>query len=259
MNLKAFAVVIGLIASMPATAVDPASPSLTWCLQDLPPRQFYPANGEPYGPMVDFMQKLAQHTGFLLKFTPPTPTSRCLKLMQQGEVDLMVGLLKTPERSQFMHLWPFDSARPASLFTLKTTALLTSPSDLSGRKVILVDAYAYPEEVRAELTQLQVQVVRAPTVEEALALLLYQQADVLVGPYHITLNAIGQNPRYQAIVAQHQQLAAAGVAQNYLALSRKSRHVALAPALEQALQQLLRAEKPNFYADPASTNSAQPH
>lgn len=247
------------IAAQPAVEQSAAKPELIWCLQDLPPRQFYPANGEPYGPMVDFMQKLATQAGFRLTFTPPTPTSRCLKLMQQGEADLMVGLLKTPERSQFMHLWPVDTARPASLFTLKSAALLTSPTELSGRRVALVDAYSYPEEVRAELTKLQVQVVRAPTIEEALALLLYQQADVLVGPYHLTLYAIGQNPRFQSIVAQQQQLASGGVAQNYLALSRKSKYAAKAAQLEQALQQLLLVHKPNFYAVPTHATGTNPH
>lgn len=258
MNKQALIILCGLLVSE-AAAAESSLPSLTWCLQDLPPRQFYPANGEPYGPMVDFMQKLATQAGFRLTFTPPTPTSRCLKLMQRGEADLMVGLLKTPERSQFMHLWPVDTARPASLFTLKSAALLTSPTELSGRRVALVDAYSYPEEVRAELTKLQVQVVRAPTIEEALALLLYQQADVLVGPYHLTLHAIGQNPRFQSIVAQQQQLASGGVAQNYLALSRKSKYAAKAAQLEQALQQLLLLHKPNFYAVPTHATGTNPH
>lgn len=258
MNKKALIIVCSLFAPQSAVA-ESSQPSLAWCLQDLPPRQFYPANGKPYGPMVDFMQKLAAQAGFRLTFTPPTPTSRCLKLMQQGEVDLMVGLLKTPERSQFMHLWPVDTARPASLFTLKTAALLTSPTELSGRRVALVDAYSYPEEVRAELTQLQVQVVRASTIEEALALLLYQQADVLVGPYHLTLHAIAQNPRYQPIVAQQQQLSSASVAQNYLALSRKSKYAANAAQIEQALQQLLLVHKPNFYAAPTQATGTNPH
>lgn len=222
-------------------------PTLTWCLQHLPPRQFYPEQGEPYGPMVDFMRKLSNNAGFRLKFTPPTPNTRCLKLMQQGDVDLMVGLLKTPERSEFMHMWPFDNARPAALFTLKSAALFTSSNDLRGRKIILVNAFTYPEPIRAELSELQVQVMPAPTIEDALALLLYRQADVVVAPYHMTLHAIAQNPRFKSIVVQQQQLQSANVAQNYLALSRKSKYAAQAPQLERALQQLLLETPPDFY------------
>lgn len=225
--------------------------SLTWCLQDLPPRQFYPSQGQPYGPMVDFMKKLAIHAKVQLKFTPPTPVSRCLWLMQQGRVDLMIGLVKSNERASYMYMWPFDVARPASLFTLNTAHLLTSVQDLRGRRVVLVDSHVYSDEIRAELTALQVQIVRADSNENALATLLYQDADVLVAPYHITLHSISQNPRFKSIVPQDVQLESARFAKSYLAFSRKSKYANHANQIELALEQLLAEEKTDFYQSPS--------
>lgn len=232
-----------------STVTLPAKPkvAMTWCLQHLPPRQYYPSEGQPYGPMVDFMNKLATTANIELKFTPPTPVSRCLWLMQQGRVDLMIGLVKSNERASYMHMWPFDAARPASLFTLNTAQLLTKVQDLRGRRVVLVDSHVYSEEIRAELTALQVQIVRAESNEKALAILLYQDADVVVAPYHITLHSIAQNPRFKAIVPQDIQLESSRFAKSYLAFSRKSKYADHAQHIEQALDQVLAQEKTDFY------------
>lgn len=229
--------------------------TLTWCLQHLPPRQYYPEHGEPYGPMVDFMRKLALQANFTLKFSAPTPTSRCLWLMQQGKTDLMVGLLKTDERSAYMWMWPLDQARPASLFTLSSAPLLQAPTDLRGKRVVLLDHYSYPAEVRAELAALHVDVVTAADTDAGLALLVYKQADVLVAPYHITLLAIGQNRRFANIVAQHTQLNAERATKTYLALSKHSQRATYADTLEHALAALIRVEQPNFYQLAVETRS----
>lgn len=245
-------------ATAAATTANLAAPprvALTWCLQDLPPRQYYPADGQPYGPMVDFMKTLAATAKVQLKFTPPTPVSRCLWLMQQGRVDLMIGLVKSNERASYMHMWPFDVARPASLFTLNTAQLLSSVQDLRGRRVVLVDSHVYADEIRAELTALQVQIVRAASNELALATLLYQDADVMVAPYHITLHSIAQNPRFKSIVAQEVQLESTRFAKSYLAFSRQSKYADHASQLEQALTQVLAQQKTDFYQVPAAASN----
>ena len=95
-----------LWSSLPVRAADDvalaahrAKPTLQWCLHHLPPRHSYLPGKTPSGPMVDMMQELATASGFTLTFSPPTPTSRCLKLLEQGKTDLMMGLVFTEARN----------------------------------------------------------------------------------------------------------------------------------------------------------------
>ena len=92
------ALLLILSSVMGSTRVLAAAPELEWCLDHFPPRHSYLPGQQPKGPMVDMMQKLATQSGFTLKFTPPTPVARCLKLMQQGKTDLW------PEKSFLLPL-----------------------------------------------------------------------------------------------------------------------------------------------------------
>lgn len=126
------------------TAAQANQPELEWCLDHLPPRQIYLASQQPTGPMVDLMQQLARQSGFTLKFSPPTPSARCLKLMQQGKTDLMTGLLWSAQREQFMLLLPFDNARPDALFSRHQQNPLNSMAALNGKTIALAENRHYP-------------------------------------------------------------------------------------------------------------------
>ena len=90
---------LAMLLSFHVTAAELKKPKLEWCLDELPPRHFF-VDGVPKGPMVAMMKKLAERAGFELTFSQPTPASRCLHKMKNGQTDLMTGLLYSEERSQ---------------------------------------------------------------------------------------------------------------------------------------------------------------
>ncbi len=238
-----------------ATPNDPSTPSakasalpvLQWCLHHLPPRHSYLPGTQPSGPMVDMMQALAKASGFTLAFSPPTPPSRCMKLLEQGKTDLMMGLVYTEPRAEAYFMAPFDEVRLTSLFVASHSPELKQPQDLRGRKLVLTKDRVYPPAFFTTLRQLNVQVIWGKDLESALALLLYQQAEVYAGPQHFTELELQRNPRFTGIRLNPWQLPVDASQHTHLAMSRLSQHRQLWPVIEQQLQQMVAANKTHFY------------
>lgn len=220
---------------------------LEWCLDHFPPRHSYLSGQQPHGPMVDMMQKLADQSGFTLKFSPPTPTARCLLLMQQGKTDLMTGLLWTEQREQYMLLLPFDQAKPETLFVRKDQ-LINDESDLQNRQIALVKTRSYSKSFLTLLKQQQVKLRSADDLEQAMAMLHFKQIDAVAGPLHISENLLKRNPRLKAnIVENPWQTPNSRELQTHLALSRMSPHFQLHLQISQQLEKLVEAKQTDFY------------
>ena len=247
--------VLAMLLSVHVTAAELKKPKLEWCLDELPPRHFF-VDGVPKGPMVAMMKKLAERAGFELAFSQPTPASRCLHKMKNGQTDLMTGLLYSKERTKFIKLWPFDEARPAAAFIRKDTTAKDPVNFLYGQTLVLVKNRTYPDALITQLTS-QARVVYADDLNAALAMLLYGDADILFGPQHITEFAISKNKRFKGLlVLSPDQLPTSANIVNHMGISRQSKHIDLAPKIEQALQSLIAEHKTHFYQG-ASINVAE--
>ncbi|WP_333797839.1 transporter substrate-binding domain-containing protein [Rheinheimera sp.] len=240
-------------------AAQAKQPELEWCLDHLPPRQIYTGSQQPTGPVVDLMQQLARQSGFTLKFSPPTPSARCLKLMQQGKTDLMTGLLWSAQREQFMLLLPFDNARPDALFSRHQQNPVRNLAALNGKKIALAaDRHYHPDFIQL-LQQHQVKVKQVPNLEQALALLHYGNVDLVAGPQHITMNLLENNPRLAAKIGLNPwQPPQSQQQKNHLALSRLSRHFELHHQISQQLQLITAQQQTDFYQSNKLVPAAQP-
>ena len=233
------------------TIILAAQPELEWCLDHLPPRHNYLPNQQPTGPVVDMMQQLAKKSGFILKFSPPTPSARCLKLMQQGKTDLMTGLLWSEQREQFILLLPFDEARPDALFRHNNQSPpLDNITALHGKTVAVTADRRYRKDFFQQLQKLQVKVKTVPDLEQALALLHYGDVDLVAGPQHITMNLLKKNPRLAENISLNPwQLPQDKSQQSHLGLSRLSAHFALYHPISQQLQLMVQQKQTHFYSD----------
>lgn len=224
-----------------------AAPELEWCLDHFPPRQEYLPGQAPSGPMVEMMQKLAKQSGFTLKFSPPTPTARCLKRMQQGKTDLMSGLMWSEQREQYMLLLPYDEARPETLFVHKDLQL-KDENALQNLQIALVKTRSYSKALLALLELQQVKIRNVDDLEQAMAMLHFKQVDAVAGPLHLTERLLSQNPRlHSSIVVNPWQPPNRRELQNHLALSRMSPNFELHLQISQQLEKLVEAKQTHFY------------
>lgn len=236
-----------LHAEEPLPGTSQVKPTLEWCLDHLPPRHSYLPGQPPKGPMVEMMQELAAASGFTLTFSPPTPLGRCLKLLEEGKTDLMTGLVQTEARQAVYLMSPFDEVRMNSIVVAPHSPVVQSEQDLRARIVVLAKDRTYPPALLKRLPQLQITVIWGKDLESALALLLYQQADIYMGPQHYTLMELQKNPRFNTLKLNNWQLPADHSQRTHLAMSRLSPHQALWPKIDHALQQMVAANKTHFY------------
>ncbi|MBU1436197.1 MAG: transporter substrate-binding domain-containing protein [Gammaproteobacteria bacterium] len=224
-----------------------AGVELEWCLDHFPPRQSYLPGQLPSGPMVDMMQKLAKQSGFVLKFSTPTPAARCLLQMQQGKTDLMTDLLWSEQREQYMLLLPFDEARGETLFVRKDKPI-ADQSALKSTQIVLIKGRSYTKHFMEMLQQQEVTVRTADDLQQAMAMLHFKQVDAVAGPKQISENLLKDNPRLKAsIMLNPWQTEISRELQSHLALSRLSPHFDLHLRISQQLQKLVAANETHFY------------
>lgn len=233
-------VLIGLVILLWFSADASAKTVLRLGMYHSPPYYFTENVIEPYGLSVDLLRPAARQLGLSIEVVV-CPFPRCLKMAQSGEIDIVAGLIKTPEREQFLHF-----LQPAMMNFLSSFAIysrqdqplvIRQVSDLTGHSVAVMREAAYFAEfdnaqnidkiaVASEAVSLDMvhkgRVQFAITVEQTAAGSFQaaglQQHDLKRQPYHHEQNIRG-----------------------YLAFSRQSPNFAIVQQLEPLLHQQYKA------------------
>lgn len=108
------------------------SDTLRVAFNELPPWKVLVDNGQPGGIDIDFLELVAHRMGLEIEFTI-LPFKRGLKMLEIGEVDLMVGILRRPDRERIYHFVEpaYKTNSDKAFFILKgSEGLITSHEDL---------------------------------------------------------------------------------------------------------------------------------
>jgi len=239
MMLMRYFVLFGLLMGLvPAHAQQ--VPELEWCLDDHPNWHNYPENSEPYGLTVDLIKLIAKRANVKVRFSPNIPFARCLAMMKDGKKDLMTSLNYSVEREKYMHLIPYDVAKPEVLFIRKVQDDITNRKELEGKSVILVRGYTYNAELPAIIARKKVSVIEAVSLDMGFAMLLLARADALIGPAQSSINVIDHNPRYKDKFKQASYAFPFSQQKHVnLGLSKKSRHSHLHQHLKQVIDKMV--------------------
>nr|WP_245217446.1 transporter substrate-binding domain-containing protein [Rheinheimera maricola] len=233
-----------MLVSVAAKAEEPVAQSeakqveLTWCLDHFSRFHHYEDVAEPYGPSVDIMRELAKRAGFVLRFTPRTPVSRCFKLMAEGKVDLMSNLKVSAERETFMFLLPYETTVAESVFLLrKDSRPLTHYHQLKNLTIASIRGYLYSQTTMQFLQQNRLHVAEMDSIEAGLEMLFRGRVDALISPTVSTSEAIFAASSYQDSF-RIADLEMGGDNTEYIniGVSRFTPHIALLPAIERHLQ-----------------------
>ncbi|MBA4342924.1 MAG: ABC transporter substrate-binding protein [Methylibium sp.] len=99
-----------------------------------PPFRIFGAGG-PTGLYFDLLNEAARRLGWPLRYTE-VPSARALKMMEQGEADLMLGPLRTPERERFLsYSRTVLPAEDKAFYTRAAAAPLRRLDDLQGLSI----------------------------------------------------------------------------------------------------------------------------
>jgi len=123
-------------------------PEIVLGINHAPPYTFVTSEQQAYGLSLDVLRRLEADIGFELKVMA-CPFPRCLKLAQEGKIDVVGGLIKTEERNRYL-----DFIEPAYMeldssfvfYALKSSGLVVDTFEqLSGKRIAVVRKAAHFE------------------------------------------------------------------------------------------------------------------
>jgi len=144
-----------------------------------PPFEFRDPSGLYQGLAADYVNLVQKRLGVTLKPVEPVSWTETLQQARKGQVDLLPGVMSTPERQAYMAF-----TRPYLDFPIVILARKDGPQprnlkDLYGLKVAVVENYAPHELLRTHHPDLNLEAL--PNINSAIEALATGQADAVVG------------------------------------------------------------------------------
>ncbi|HGM5580054.1 TPA: EAL domain-containing protein [Pseudomonas putida] len=144
-----------------------------------PPFEFRDQEGRYQGLAADYIALIQQRLGVTLQPIEPSSWSQVLEQARQNRIDLLPGIMSTPERQSYLAF-----TRPYLDFPIVILAHEGGPQphslkDLYGLKVAVVENYAPHELLRTHHPDLNL--VALPNVSSVLQALATDEVDAVVG------------------------------------------------------------------------------
>ena len=216
-------------------------PTLRWCLDHFPRFHEFQRGDEVSGPSVEVMEHLAKRAGFTLQYSPRTPLARCFRQMAQGEADLMINLNHTPERAQWMFLFPYSENIPETLYQRAADLRhIDQLSQLTPLVLVTVRNYSYNPTLMTLITNQKRQHIEVDSIFAGFQLLQKGRVDGLILPTQSSLDVIRKHPQL------HYQFRKAPLTFKFsekryvnIGLSRLSKHLYLKETIARTIEQMM--------------------
>ena len=143
--------------------------------------------GERTGLYVEIFEEIAQRLGWEVHYRE-APFRRVLRMVQQGEVDVMLGPLETEERSELMEfVAPAFPPERRLFFYLNKEHRIDRYADLYGRAIGVLEGASYFPRFDNDEDLLK---EPAPRYENLMLMLQKGRVDVVIAPELVGLYAV---------------------------------------------------------------------
>ncbi|AFK69904.1 diguanylate cyclase [Pseudomonas putida SJTE-1] len=144
-----------------------------------PPFEFRDQEGRYQGLAADYIAMIQQRLGVTFKPVEPSSWTEVLAQARESRIDLLPGIMSTPERQGFLAFTRPYLDFPIVILAHKGGAQPRKLADLYGLKVAVVENYAPHELLRTHHPDLNL--VALPNVSSTLQALATDQVDAVVG------------------------------------------------------------------------------
>nr|WP_314874435.1 EAL domain-containing protein [uncultured Pseudomonas sp.] len=144
-----------------------------------PPFEFRDQEGLYQGLAADYINVIQERLGVTLKPTEPKTWSEVLELARTNQLDLLPGVMSTPERQTYLSFTRPYLDFPIVILAHEGGRQPRTLKDLYGLKIAVVDNYAPHELLRTHHPDLNL--VALPNVSSALQALATDEVDAVVG------------------------------------------------------------------------------
>lgn len=144
-------------------------------------------NGERTGLYVEIFEEIAERLGWEVHYRE-APFRRVLRMVQQGEVDVMLGPLETEERAELMEfVAPAFPPERRLFFYLNKEHRIERYADLYGRAIGVLEGASYFPRFDDDEDLLK---EPAPRYENLMLMLQKGRVDVVIAPELVGLYAV---------------------------------------------------------------------
>jgi len=147
-----------------------------------PPYNFNEKN-VPKGFSIDYMNLIAKKTGLSIKYTSNKTWEEYLFMIKQKHIDIMLNIVDTPKRREYLNFTSSYSKILPSIFTLKKNNNIRSLSDLNG-KVVAIPKGFYTTSILKKLFP-NVIVKETSNILESLQEVAFKKADATISDFAV--------------------------------------------------------------------------
>jgi two-component system sensor histidine kinase/response regulator len=112
-------------------------------------------NGVPQGLSIDTMNLLAEKVGLRVEYVTGPSWGEFMEMMKRHELDVMLNIVKTPERQQYLLFTPPYAENPNTILSHKDTPY-HSLDELLGKSVSVSAGFFYEEVLKREYPEIKV-------------------------------------------------------------------------------------------------------
>jgi diguanylate cyclase (GGDEF)-like protein len=140
------------------------------------PFNFY-EEGQPRGHSIDLIRLLAEKAGLKVEFVSGRRWDEYLQMMRDGELDVMMNIVRSPEREAYMHFTTPYVRLVQALYQPQTAAPIDSLDALRGKVIVLPDGFYMHDKLSRDPT---LRVVASADSLEALTMVSTGAADATI-------------------------------------------------------------------------------
>ena len=112
-------------------------------------------NGEAKGYSIDFMNMVAERVGLTIKYISGPSWNEFLDMMKSGDLDVMLNIVKTPERQKYLLFTPPYGNNPNTILSRKNSPY-NDLEELFGKTVSVPKGFFYEEILKNEYPQINI-------------------------------------------------------------------------------------------------------
>lgn len=142
-----------------------------------PPFNFY-QNNQPQGLSIDFMNLLASKVGIEVDYISGPSWNEFLHMMKSGELDVMLNIVKTPERESYLLYTPPYLENPNTILSHKDTQYKTI-EQLFDKTVSVPKGFFYEEILKRDYPEIKILAVKDTL--ESMKAVVFGKADAAFG------------------------------------------------------------------------------
>ncbi|MEJ1361295.1 MAG: transporter substrate-binding domain-containing protein [Candidatus Sedimenticola sp. (ex Thyasira tokunagai)] len=195
-------------------------------------------NGKPRGFSIDFMNLVAKKTGLKLDYVTGPSWNEFLEMMKRGDLDVMLNIVKTPERLKYLLYTPSYADNPNVILS-KNDKPYESIESLFGKTVATPKGFFTEEILKREYPQITV--LSLKNMLESMKAVSFGQADAALGELAVFNHLLNQHMMTDMSVSGEADLGDPEL--SLLHIATRKEHPVLASILTKGVEAVTQEER----------------